>query len=163
MPRREYFRFTWLRPVDEQLAFIRELVTADARALSRRLSTEPWVATGPVGDDPPLLVLLRQPRACTERKAMLTCVRLLLDAGADPNSYTTSRYGDRESALLEAVEPGDLELAELLLDHGAGVDIRCFEAACVNEEFNDPDDSPMYDLLTRPWGVLHQDRRRRPR
>jgi hypothetical protein len=123
------------------------LTIADAHALSRRLSADPGTATTPIAGEPPLLVLLRRARKSgSTPEAIRACARLLLDAGADPNSHTTS-YGQRQSALLNAVESDDLALAELLIERGADKDREAYEAACVSEEFNGPFDSPFYDLL----------------
>ena len=125
--------------------YIRELTLADADAISHRLSVDPAMATAPVRGTAPLLVLLRRSKATPE--AIRACAQLLLDAGADPDSHTMSSYGRRESALLQAVVRGDIELAELLIERGATKDDEAFEAACVDEEFNDPDDMPFYHLF----------------
>jgi len=128
-------------------AFVQALRNADARALSRRLAADPRFATEPIDGVPPLLVLLRRSRGSGDPAARRACARVLLDAGADPNSYTTPSYGGRASALLECVTCDDIELAQLLLDRGATVDQEAFEEACVCEEFNDVDDRPFYDLF----------------
>jgi ankyrin repeat protein len=48
------------------------------------------------------------------------CARLLLDAGASPNSHTVEWSGEgRQTALFDAVERHDLDLVRLLLDHGS--------------------------------------------
>lgn len=144
--RQEYTRGYRPRSTKEdEEAVIRELTIADAEALSRRLSADPEAATAPVAGEPPLLVLLRRSRSTPE--AVLTCARLLLDVGADPNSHTMSSYGRLQSALLEAVLSRDFALAELLIERGAVKDQEAYEAACVDEEFNDPGDMPFFDLL----------------
>jgi hypothetical protein len=122
-----------------------ELILVDADALARRLSADPALATARVRGSVPLLVLLRRSRAQPE--AVRACARLLLDAGADPDSHTVSDTGRRESALLETVVRGDIELAALLVERGATKDNEAFEEACVDEEFNDPGDQPFVDLL----------------
>jgi hypothetical protein len=76
-----------------------------------------------------------------------TCARLLLDAGADPDSHTTTDYGRQETALLETVMSDDLTLARLLIERGATKDQESIDDAFVNEEFNDPDDTPFLDLF----------------
>jgi ankyrin repeat protein len=50
-----------------------------------------------------------------------TMVRLLLDAGSDPNCAETS---DRWTALHMAAQAGDSETVSLLLDHGANIAAR---------------------------------------
>lgn len=72
----------------------------------------------------------------------------MLDAGADPNCGTTTANQTGETALRAVVIRGDITLAHLLFDYGARADRGAYEAACVNEEFNDPDDCPFFHLLT---------------
>jgi ankyrin repeat protein len=126
-------------------AFLRDLTGADVEALARRLSADPGAATAPLEGVQPLLVLLRRSRS--SREAVRACACLLLDAGADPNSRTTASYGQVQTALLAAVWSDDLPLARLLIDRGAVKDQESYETACSNEEFNDPDNMPFYDLL----------------
>jgi ankyrin repeat protein len=60
-----------------------------------------------------------------------TAARLLLDAGADPNSHAIEWGGEGQmSALFGAVERGDLELVRLLLERGATSDDDTFYHAC---------------------------------
>jgi hypothetical protein len=135
-------------PVAEQ-AYVDELRRADTEALSRRLASDPSAACALLRGSLPLLVLLR--RSTGEPGAIRACARLLLDAGADPNCGTTTVYQTRETretALLAVVMRGDITLAHLLFDYGAVVDREAYQEACVNEEFNDPDDCPFVQLLT---------------
>jgi hypothetical protein len=107
----------------------RALVLADPLALSRLLRTEPEAATAEIDGLPPLLVLLR--RSDGAPTDLRSCARLLLDAGADPNSHTVEWGGQgRMSALFGAVEHSDLELVRMLLEHGATRDEDAFYHAC---------------------------------
>jgi ankyrin repeat protein len=107
----------------------RALVLADASALSTLLRAEPEAATAEVDGLAPLLVLLR--RSTGSPADVRSCARLLLDAGADPNSHTVEWGGQgRMSALFAAVERSDLELVRLLLEHGATRDEDAFYHAC---------------------------------
>jgi len=135
------------REAEAQKALMGVLAGADAEMLSRMLSADPGVATAPLAGVPPLLVLLRC-RARRTREAVRTCARLLLDAGADPDSHTTSSYGKRLTALREAVISHDLELARLLIERGATKDTDALYEAALDEEFNAPDDIPFTDLLS---------------
>jgi ankyrin repeat protein len=116
----------------------RALVLADPAALAELLRAEPAPATAPVDGLPPLLVLLR--RSTGSDAAVRECAQLLLDAGADPNSQAESQM----TALYSAVERRDLELAELLLDHGAERDDDAFYHAC------EQGDTAFLDLLYEP-------------
>src|SRR5919106_791427 len=69
----------------------RALALADQAALVELLRKEPAAATAPVGELPPLLVLLR--RSTGNPAAVRACARLLLDAGADPNSHNVEWGG----------------------------------------------------------------------
>src|SRR5262249_36234926 len=106
----------------------------------------------PVGDLPPLLVLLR--RSTSTPSDVRECARLLLDAGGDPDSHTVEWDGQgRQAALFDAVERGDLPLAQLLVDRGATPDDDAFYHAC--EHAN----TGFLDLLHRPGYermVLHK-------
>jgi ankyrin repeat protein len=86
-------------------------------------------ATASIGRLPPLLVLLR--RSTGAPADVRACARLLLDAGADPNSHTIEWGGEgRRTALFDAVERGDLALVRLLIEHGAESDEDAFYHAC---------------------------------
>ena len=62
---------------------------------------------------------------------MRECAALLLDSGADSNSHTVEWGGEgRMTALFDAVERSDLELARLLLERGAERDEDAFYHAC---------------------------------
>ena len=107
----------------------RALVLADTRALARLLRADPAAATTTVEGLAPLLVLLRQ--SIGPPPDVRSCARLLLDAGADPNSHTVEWGGEgRRSALFDAVERGDLRLAGLLVERGATKDEDAFYHAC---------------------------------
>jgi ankyrin repeat protein len=105
------------------------LALADPAALSELLQAEPAAATTEVGGLPPLLTLLR--RSTGSPADVRACARLLLDAGADPNSHTVEWGGEgRMTALFDAVERRDLELARLLLERGAEREEDAFYHAC---------------------------------
>jgi ankyrin repeat protein len=131
---REYGFASWPKLVHHMQAaglegMERALMLADPEGLSQLLEPEPTTATAPVDDLPPLLVLLR--RSTGSGADVRECARLLLDAGADPNSHTIEWDGEgRMTALFDAVERGDLELVRLLLDRGAERDEDAFYHAC---------------------------------
>lgn len=107
----------------------RALVLADPAALASHLEADPTAATSEVGGLAPLLVVLR--RSTGSPADVRGCVRLLLDAGADPDSNTIEWDGQgRMSALFDAVERGDLALVRLLLERGAAPDEDAFYHAC---------------------------------
>ena len=118
----------------------RALTRADVPAL---LQAEPAVATADAQGLPPLLVLLR--RATGARAEVGDCARLLLDAGADPDSHTVEWGGEgRMSALFDAVEREDVALVRLLVERGATKDEDAFYHAC---EYSD---NELLDLSTHP-------------
>jgi ankyrin repeat protein len=105
------------------------LALADPVALSALLRADPAAATAPVGGPAPLLVLLR--RSTGSPADVRACARLLLDAGADSNSHTVEWGGEgRMTALFDAVERRDVELARLLVERGAARDEDAFYHAC---------------------------------
>ena len=119
------------------------LMSGDVHDLSRLLRADPGAATLPVGDLPPLLVLLR--RSTGSAPDVRECARLLLDAGTDPNSHTVEWGGEGEmSALYDAVERGDVRLAKLLLERGAAKDEDAFYHAC------EQSDTAFLDVLYEP-------------
>jgi ankyrin repeat protein len=121
----------------------RALVLADPAALAALLRADPAAATAPVGELPPLLVLLR--RSTGSGAGVRECARLLLDAGADANSQTTEWGGESQmTALYSAVERSDLRLAELLIERGAERDDDAFYRAC------EQGDTGFLDLLYAP-------------
>ncbi|PRX50030.1 ankyrin repeat protein [Prauserella shujinwangii] len=121
----------------------RTLVLADASALSGLLHADPAAATTEVDGLAPLLVLLR--RSIGSAADVRECARLLLDAGADPDSHTAERCGEgRMSALFAAVERGDLALVRLLVERGATRDEDAFYHAC------EQPDTEFLDLLYEP-------------
>jgi ankyrin repeat protein len=130
----------------------RALVLADAAALAAILRADPSAAGAAVGGLAPLLVLLR--RSTGSPGAVRDCARLLLDAGADPDSHTVEADEEgRITALLAAVERRDPGLARLLVERGATRDEDAFYHAC---EQGDP---AFLDLLFRPGFesmVLHK-------
>jgi ankyrin repeat protein len=110
-------------------ALERALLRADVATLSMLLEADPGAATTAVDGLPPLLVLLR--RSTGTRADVRGCARLLLDAGADPDSHTIEWGGEgRMSALFAAVECADTALVELLLERGATRDDDAFYHAC---------------------------------
>ena len=58
--------------------------------------------------------------ACMRQDGGFRAAKYLLAAGADPNERDSARF--EQTALHLAAEQGDLELAELLLEHGAKPD-----------------------------------------
>jgi len=121
----------------------RALVLVDASALSMLLHADPAAATAEVDGLAPLLVLLR--RSTGTPGDVRSCARLLLDAGADPDSHTIEWGGQgRMSALFDAVERGNLALVQLLVERGATKDGDAFYHAC--EQSN----TAFLDLLYEP-------------
>ena len=151
---REYGFASWPRLVHHVQALElegveRALVLADAAALAALLGADPSAATAPVGGLAPLTVLLR--RSTGTPADVRACARLLLDAGADPDSHTVEWGGEgRMTALYDAVERADLALVELLLERGATRDEDAFYHACEQSDtaFLDALDAPgMQDLV----------------
>ncbi|MGH3900796.1 MAG: ankyrin repeat domain-containing protein [Pseudonocardiaceae bacterium] len=133
----------------------RALVLADGPALSMLLKADPAAATAEVGGLAPLLVLLRQ--SIGSPADVRSGARLLLDAGADPNSHTIEGDGQGQmSALRDAVERSDLALVRLLIERGATKDEDAFYHAC--EQSN----TAFLELLHQPgfefkeFMVLHK-------
>lgn len=121
----------------------RALVLADPPALAAVLEAGPASATVEITGLPPLLVLLR--RSIGPPADVRDCSRLLLDAGADPDSHTLEWGGEGlMSALFAAVERGDLALIRLLFDAGATSDEDAFYHAC------EQSDTALLDALHRP-------------
>ena len=148
---REYGFASWPKLVHQVQAsklvgIERALVLGDAAAVSQLLHADPAAATAEIDDLSPLAVLLRR---CTgSPTGVRSCARLLLDAGADPNSHTIEWDGQgRMSVLFDAVERGDLELVRLLLERGATTDEDAFYHAC--EQSN----TAFLDLLYEPGFV----------
>ncbi|MGI8904632.1 MAG: ankyrin repeat domain-containing protein [Solirubrobacteraceae bacterium] len=107
----------------------RALVLADVAALSLVLHADRTAANRDVDGLAPLLVLLR--RSAGSAADVRDCARVLLDAGADANSHTIEWGGEGQmSALFDAVERRDLELARLLVAHGATREEDAFYHAC---------------------------------
>ena len=145
---REYGFDSWPRLVHHVQASTlegieRALALADPAALAELLRADPATATAPVGDLPPLLALLR--RSTGTSGDVRACARLLLDAGADPDSHTVEWGGEGQmTALFDAVERNDLELARLLVERGAERDEDAFYHAC------EQGDTAFLDLLYAP-------------
>jgi ankyrin repeat protein len=119
------------------------LIDANAAALSSLLRDNAATVTMSIGGLSPLLMLLR--RSTGTPAQIRDCARLLLDAGADPNSHTVEWGGEgRKSALFDAVERHDPILVRLLLDRGAHSDEDAFYHAC------EQSDTTFLDLLHRP-------------
>jgi ankyrin repeat protein len=118
-------------------------VLDDPAALAAALRESPAVATTPIDGLPPLLALLR--RSIGTPADVRACAELLLDAGADPNSHTVEWGGEgRMTALYDAVERSDLQLARLLIEHGAEREEDAFYHAC------EQGDTAFLDLLHAP-------------
>jgi hypothetical protein len=121
----------------------RALVRGDAEEMAAVLRADPPAATAPVGGLPPLLALLR--RSAGTAPGVRECARLLLDAGADPDSHTVEGGGEwRRTALFDAVERRDLALVRLLVERGATRDEDAFYHAC------EQSDTAYLDLLYQP-------------
>ena len=102
-------------------------VLGDAEQVGQRLAVDPAaaVAVDEVRGWPPLLYACysRWPRIDSRRVAgMAEVVRLLLDAGASPNTNNGARQGYR-SALKGSVELNNPEVARVLLGAGADPDL----------------------------------------
>ncbi|MGH3736035.1 MAG: ankyrin repeat domain-containing protein [Micromonosporaceae bacterium] len=130
----------------------RALTLADAAALAGILDADSGAATRAVDGLVPLLFLLRVSTAPVPR--LRDCVRLLLDAGADPGSGTPEWGGQgRRTALYDAIDhpagqttgrARDTTLVRQLLDAGATSDEDAFYHAC------EQSGSTLLDLLHRP-------------
>ncbi|HSI93839.1 MAG TPA: ankyrin repeat domain-containing protein, partial [Jiangellaceae bacterium] len=121
----------------------RALIDADAATLSALLNADAATAGTVVGGLPPLLLLLR--RSTGTSAQVRDCARLLLDAGADPNSHTVEWGGQGcQTALFDAVERRDIDLVRLLLDRGSDSDEDAFYHAC------EQSGTGFLDLLHRP-------------
>jgi len=121
----------------------RALVLADAPHLAELLRTDRSLAARAIDGLAPLTMLLRRSTGCAA--SVRRCAELLLDAGADPDAYTIEWDGQgRMSALFDAVERGDVELARLLAERGATPDEDAFYHAC------EQSDTAFFDLLYQP-------------
>jgi ankyrin repeat protein len=102
-------------------------VLAEPEALAKAVAADPRAATAAGGprNCPPLVYLCHSPAARYipgYRDRQLRCARLLLEHGADPNAGPKNEHGGTLSALYGTVKaPGNPELCELLLEHGAKV------------------------------------------
>lgn len=104
----------------------RALVLADPALLASHLEADPTATTSEAVGLAPLLVVLR--RSTGSPADVRGCVRLLLDAGADPDSHTIELDGQGQmSALFDAVERGDLALVRLLIERGADLHDCAFD------------------------------------
>lgn len=142
---REYGFESWPRLVHHVQAgglqgMERALVLAAPDELTRLLAADPSLATAEIDALAPLLLLVR--RSTGSPADVRACTRLLLDAGADPNSHTIEWGGEGQmSALYGAIERRDLELARLLVERGADKDDDAFYHAC------EQSDTGFLDLL----------------
>lgn len=94
---------------------VRLLLTGPAGAKTRRPDVN---REGGDRDRPPLSAAIERYRASTgERPAVLQIVRMLLEAGADPNLAGSAGRGPLPLAL--AMQAGRVELVSVLLDAGA--------------------------------------------
>ena len=111
----------------------RALVLADVTLLAELHGSDPAAAVGDVDGLAPLLVLLR--RSTGTGSEVRECARLLLDAGADPDSHTIEWGGQgRQTALYDAVQRRDLSLVRMLVDRGATKDEDAFYHACESSD-----------------------------
>jgi ankyrin repeat protein len=155
---REYGFASWAKLVHhvqalELAPFPRALALADVAALAKQLRSEPALATStPIDGRPPLTALLRS--STGSRDDIRACARLLLDAGADPDSHTVEWGGEGiMSALFDAVEREDVVLVRMLIERGATRDEDAFYHAC---EYGNIE---LLDLLYAPGHekcVLHK-------
>ena len=118
------------------------LLRADVGRLSSLLDEDRGAASVDLAGLSPLLVLLR--RSTGSSDDVRTCARLLLDAGADPDSHTVEWGGEGQMSALFAAVDRDVELVELLLERGATRDEDAFYHAC--EQSN----TAFLDLLYEP-------------
>lgn len=116
---------------------------ADPDVLSALLRSDPAAATAELAGSLPLLALLR--RSIGAPADVRACARMLLDAGADPDSYTIEWGGEgRMTALFDAVERRDSALVRLLIERGARKHEDAFYHAC------EQSDLVMLQLLYQP-------------
>ena len=102
----------------------------DAEAIRRLLLADPGLATARLlgrrgGSSTPLHLVADWPGYFPNGPQI---VRLLIEAGADPNALTTARGSDKpgpgsETPLHYAASSDDLEVAEALIDGGADIEV----------------------------------------
>ncbi len=130
----------------------RALALADPEALGTLLTDRPELARAPIGDLPPLLVLLRDSDGAPSD--LRACAGLLLEAGADPNAAI--EFDDDEwrmTTLFLATGKHDLSLVRMLLAAGAAPDEDAFYHAC------EQSDRAYLDALYQPGfetSVIHK-------
>jgi len=123
----------------------RALLLADPVGLKDALVDDSTTATTELDGLVPLLCLLR--RSVGSGADVRECARLLLEAGADANSFTheDEEWGDWDFyAIRSAVDRDDVELMRLLLEHGAERDEDALYHACERS------DNAMLDALWQP-------------
>jgi len=118
---------------------------ADPDGLAALLRSDPAAATAELAGSVPLLLLLLLRRSIGAPTDVRVCARMLLDAGADPDSHTIEWGGEgRMTALFDAVERRDSALVRLLIQRDATKDEDAFYHAC------EQSDLVMLELLYQP-------------
>ena len=123
----------------------RALLLADARELAAALAHDSTAVSTELGGLVPLLYLLRH--SVGSGADVRECAGLLLDAGADPNSFTheNDEWGDWDFyAVRSAAYRDDAELIRLLIERGAERDEDALYHACERS------DNAMLDALWQP-------------
>lgn len=109
----------------------RHLAIADPAGLAAMLAADPASVGQPIDGLVPLLYLLRRSKG--SGVDVRECARALLEAGADANAFTheDEEWGDWDFyAVRSAVDRSDVELIELLVEHGAERDDDAMYHAC---------------------------------
>ncbi len=104
-----------VREAEAREAFAAALVRGDVGAVAATLAADPDAASRPVGGREPLLHV-----TSSDAEHAVDCARLLLQAGADPNSSWEDDEHERVSAL--AATARDPRMTALLIEGGADVD-----------------------------------------
>jgi ankyrin repeat protein len=117
-----------VREAEAREAFAAALVRGDVAAVAATLAADPDAATRSVRGRKPLLHV-----TSSDAEQAVDCARLLLEAGADPNSSREDDGHEHVSALAGAAR--DPRMAALLIEAGADVDdARALRAAAGAED-----------------------------
>jgi hypothetical protein len=117
-----------VREAEAREAFAAALVRGDVEAVAATLAADPGAASRPLGSREPLLYV-----TSSDAEHAVDCARLLLQAGADPNSSWEDDEHERESALAGAAR--DPRMTALLIKGGADVDdVRALRTAAGAED-----------------------------